>query len=73
MSDVKRWVEVPPPGGLGVLLLDDERPDVVPGFIVVFGVGPVAERELKAERSTLKEGEGGGAKMLSSTLVLCVL
>lgn len=33
-------------GGLSIFLFDDERSHVVPGFIVVFGVGSVAEREL---------------------------
>lgn len=33
--------------GLSVLLFDDERPDVVPGLLVVFGVGSVTVRELQ--------------------------
>ncbi len=37
--------------GLSVLLFDDERPDVVPGFLVVFGVGSVAVRELQTVRT----------------------
>lgn len=36
---------------LSVLLFDDERPDVVPGLLVVFGVGSVAVRELQAVRT----------------------
>lgn len=35
--------------GLGVTLFDDERPDIVPSLIVVFGVGPVAVRELQPQ------------------------
>lgn len=34
---------------LSVLLFDDERPDVVPGLLVVFGVGSVAVRELQGD------------------------
>lgn len=35
--------------GLGVLLFDDERSDIVPSLVVVFGVGPVAVRELQPQ------------------------
>lgn len=34
---------------LCILLFDDEWPHVVPGFIVVFGVSSVTERELQAQ------------------------
>lgn len=37
--------------GLGILLFDDERSHVVPGLLVVFGVGAVAVRELQGERT----------------------
>lgn len=35
--------------GLSVLLLDDEGSNIVPGLVVVFGVGPVTVRELQAQ------------------------
>lgn len=35
---------------LGVPLFDDERSDIVPGFLVVFGVGAVTVRELEGRR-----------------------
>lgn len=44
-----RCETVTQPLGLSVLLLDDERSDVVPGLVVVFGVGPVTVRELQAQ------------------------
>lgn len=39
---------------LSILLFDDEWSDVVPSFLVVFGVGSVAVRELQGERTMLK-------------------
>lgn len=39
---------------LSVLLFDDERPDVVPGLLVVFGVGSVAVRELQGDSTRQK-------------------
>lgn len=38
---------------LSILLFDDERSDVVPGFLVVFGVGSVAVRELQGQGTML--------------------
>lgn len=42
--------------GLSVLLLDDERSHVVPGLVVVFGVGPVTVRELQAQSGIVRRG-----------------
>lgn len=39
---------------LSIPLFDNERSDVVPGLLVVFGVGPVAVRELEGENTVLE-------------------
>lgn len=41
--------------GLRVLLFDDERSDVVPGFLIVFSVGTIAVRELQGRGETRTE------------------
>lgn len=46
--------------GLGVLLFDDERSDVVPSLVVVFGVRAVAVRELQAQLHNVR-GENTAA------------
>lgn len=40
--------------GLSIPLFDNERSDVVPGLLVVFGVGPVTVRELGGENRVLE-------------------
>lgn len=46
---VLRWLR------LRVLLFDDERSNVVPGFLVVFSVGTIAVRELQGRGETTTE------------------
>lgn len=43
--------------GSGVLLFDDERSDIVPSLVVVFGVGPVAVRELQPQLHNVRGGK----------------
>lgn len=50
--------------GLSILLFDDERSDVVPGLLVVFGVGSVAVRELQTRLYNVR----GKLKTLLSSL-----
>lgn len=39
---------------LSIFLLDDEWTDIVPGFFIVFGVGPVTVRELQGKQNKRK-------------------
>lgn len=50
---------------LGVPLFDDERADVVPGLVVVFGVGAVAVRKLQPQLHNVR---GGKTQLLLSNL-----
>lgn len=62
-----RCKAVTQPLGLSVLFLDDEGSDIVPGLIVVFGVGTVTVRELQAQLHNVR-----GAKtqwLLSNNLL----